>query len=73
MRVWLPIWIRCFGTVECFFGSGLSSRARLGKDRSKRPQLRKQKWLLRNSTIFRCAKNSDSNSARRKPHFCLLR
>jgi hypothetical protein len=23
--------------------------------------------LLRNSTIFRCAKNSDSNSARRKP------
>jgi len=29
--------------------------------------------LLRNSTIFRCAKNSDSNSARRKPHFWLLR
>ena len=37
--------------------------ARLLNDR----RVSRRSGLLRNSTIFRCAKNWDSNSARRKP------
>ena len=58
----------CFTFAQVSSGGSLLVRpGASGVNPSKRPQLRQQTRLLRNSTIFRCAKNWDSDSARRKP------